>query len=187
MFLPTQTPFEILCPDWIPKSKRFSMNNITVCNIILIDAMKTKNIISSSLLLFCILKPTLSFPSAPFRLITTRHKGRAVNFANYYKRSKSIFLKQQQEDDDHHDGNVNKSNSSSLLPEGHSLSIEYCTGCRWLLRSAWLMQELFTTFNDEMGNITLIPSKPPSPGGTFVRVLFITVYMLSCFFPFCCI
>ncbi len=48
------------------------------------------------------------------------------------------------------------------------LSIEYCTGCRWLLRSTWLMQELFTTFNNEMTSITLIPSKPPSPGGIFV-------------------
>ena len=48
------------------------------------------------------------------------------------------------------------------------LTIEYCTGCRWMLRSAWLMQELFTTFDTEMGSITLIPSKPPSPGGTFV-------------------
>mmetsp|Transcript_1333 Transcript_1333/g.1445 ORF Transcript_1333/g.1445 Transcript_1333/m.1445 type:complete len:335 (-) Transcript_1333:1233-2237(-) len=49
-----------------------------------------------------------------------------------------------------------------------ALSIEYCTGCRWLYRSAWLMQELFTTFDEEMTTITLIPSKPPSPGGTFL-------------------
>lgn len=49
-----------------------------------------------------------------------------------------------------------------------NLSIEYCTGCRWMFRASWLMQECLTTFNDEMGSITLIPSKPPSPGGTFL-------------------
>lgn len=50
------------------------------------------------------------------------------------------------------------------------VTIEYCTGCRWMLRSAWLMQELLTTFNDEMSSITLIPSKPPSLAGTFVSL-----------------
>lgn len=60
------------------------------------------------------------------------------------------------------------SSSDSNDSNGEILTIEYCTGCRWLLRSAWLMQEIFTTFHDEMGSITLIPSKPPSPGGTFV-------------------
>ncbi len=50
------------------------------------------------------------------------------------------------------------------------LTIEYCTGCRWMLRSAWLMQELLTTFSDEMSSVALIPSKPPSPAGTFVSL-----------------
>ncbi|KAJ1475904.1 hypothetical protein T484DRAFT_3139348 [Baffinella frigidus] len=26
-----------------------------------------------------------------------------------------------------------------------SVEIEYCTGCRWMLRAAWLAQELLTT------------------------------------------
>lgn len=52
-----------------------------------------------------------------------------------------------------------------------NVSIEYCTGCRWGLRSAWLQQELLTTFNEEMGSVTLRPSKPPSPGGTFIVTL----------------
>lgn len=56
-----------------------------------------------------------------------------------------------------------------------NVSIEYCTGCRWGLRSAWLQQELLTTFNEEMGSITLRPSKPPSPGGTFVVTLTHTI------------
>ena len=48
------------------------------------------------------------------------------------------------------------------------ISIEYCTGCRWLFRSAWLAQELLTTFEEELAAVQLIPSKPPSQGGTFV-------------------
>lgn len=37
------------------------------------------------------------------------------------------------------------------------LEIEYCTQCRWLLRAAWLAQELLTTFEDELGEVALIP------------------------------
>ena len=66
------------------------------------------------------------------------------------------------------DNNNDQSSKSGIHAE---LTIEYCTGCRWLLRSTWLMQELFTTFDTEMTSITLIPSKPPSPGGTFVSIL----------------
>jgi selenoprotein W-related protein len=39
------------------------------------------------------------------------------------------------------------------------LEIEYCTQCRWLLRAAWLAQELLTTFSDELGEVALIPGK----------------------------
>mmetsp|Transcript_2001 Transcript_2001/g.3629 ORF Transcript_2001/g.3629 Transcript_2001/m.3629 type:complete len:360 (+) Transcript_2001:2936-4015(+) len=52
-----------------------------------------------------------------------------------------------------------------------NLSIEYCTGCRWLLRASWFLQECLTTFENELGSVTLIPSKPPSPGGTFLLKL----------------
>ena len=43
------------------------------------------------------------------------------------------------------------------------VEIEYCTQCRWLLRAAWLAQELLTTFEDELGGVTLVPAS----GGTF--------------------
>ena len=43
------------------------------------------------------------------------------------------------------------------------LEIEYCTQCRWLLRAAWLSQELLTTFEEELGGVTLIPGS----GGIF--------------------
>ena len=39
------------------------------------------------------------------------------------------------------------------------IEIEYCTQCRWLLRAAWLAQELLTTFSDDLGEVALIPGK----------------------------
>jgi selenoprotein W-related protein len=43
------------------------------------------------------------------------------------------------------------------MARGPRLEIEYCTQCRWLLRAAWLAQELLTTFPDELGEVALIP------------------------------
>lgn len=37
------------------------------------------------------------------------------------------------------------------------IEIEYCTGCRWLLRSAWFAQELLSTFESELESVALIP------------------------------
>ncbi len=39
------------------------------------------------------------------------------------------------------------------------IEIEYCTGCRWLLRAAWMAQELLTTFEKELGGVTLVPGE----------------------------
>ncbi len=44
-----------------------------------------------------------------------------------------------------------------------TVSIEYCTQCRWLLRAAWMAQELLTTFEDELGAVSL----HPGTGGIF--------------------
>lgn len=41
--------------------------------------------------------------------------------------------------------------------------IVYCTQCRWLLRAAWLAQEVLTTFDGELGEVALVPST----GGIF--------------------
>ncbi len=41
--------------------------------------------------------------------------------------------------------------------------IRYCTQCRWLLRAAWLAQELLSTFGDELGEVALMPGS----GGVF--------------------
>ena len=39
------------------------------------------------------------------------------------------------------------------------IEIEYCTGCRWLLRAAWMAQELLTTFEKELEGVTLVPGE----------------------------
>ncbi len=39
------------------------------------------------------------------------------------------------------------------------VTIEYCPGCKWLLRSAWLAQELLTTFEKEIEELSLKPSE----------------------------
>ena len=43
------------------------------------------------------------------------------------------------------------------------VEIEYCTQCRWLLRAAWMAQELLTTFEGEIGEVALVPGT----GGIF--------------------
>ena len=43
------------------------------------------------------------------------------------------------------------------------VEIEYCTQCRWLLRAAWMAQELLTTFESELGEVAL----KPGTGGIF--------------------
>lgn len=49
-------------------------------------------------------------------------------------------------------------------PKQPRLEIEYCTQCRWLLRAAWVAQELLTTFERELGEVALVPGT----GGVFV-------------------
>ena len=44
------------------------------------------------------------------------------------------------------------------------IEIEYCPGCRWLLRAGWTAQELLTTFEAELGAVILRPS---DTSGTF--------------------
>lgn len=46
---------------------------------------------------------------------------------------------------------------------GPRIEIEYCRLCRWMLRAAWLAQELLSTFPEEIGEVALIPGT----GGVF--------------------
>ncbi len=43
------------------------------------------------------------------------------------------------------------------------VEIRYCTQCRFLLRAAWLAQELLTTFENELAEVALVPGS----GGIF--------------------
>ena len=43
------------------------------------------------------------------------------------------------------------------------VEIEYCTLCRWMLRAAWLSQELLSTFDEDIKSVKLIPVQ----GGIF--------------------
>lgn len=43
------------------------------------------------------------------------------------------------------------------------VTITYCTQCQWLLRAAWMAQELLSTFGTELDEVALIPGT----GGVF--------------------
>lgn len=43
------------------------------------------------------------------------------------------------------------------------ITLYYCTQCNWLLRAAWMAQELLSTFGDALGGVTLVPES----GGRF--------------------
>jgi selT/selW/selH selenoprotein domain len=46
---------------------------------------------------------------------------------------------------------------------GPRIEITYCTKCRFLLRAAWMAEELLTTFGAELGEVALRPGS----GGIF--------------------
>ena len=52
--------------------------------------------------------------------------------------------------------------SPILIPHAR-VEIQYCTQCRWMLRAAWMAQELLTTFEDEIEEVAL----RPGTGGVF--------------------
>lgn len=43
------------------------------------------------------------------------------------------------------------------------IEILFCTQCRWLLRATWMAQELLTTFDQEISELSL----KPGTGGIF--------------------
>lgn len=47
------------------------------------------------------------------------------------------------------------------------LEIHYCTQCRWMLRAAWLAQEALSSFEQELGEVALLPGS----GGIFAIYL----------------
>ena len=49
------------------------------------------------------------------------------------------------------------------MAEKPKIRIVYCSMCNWLMRSAWMAQELLSTFSLEIGAVTL----EPRTGGIF--------------------
>lgn len=45
----------------------------------------------------------------------------------------------------------------------NQVTIKYCSQCRWLLRSSWMAQEILTTFDGEIAELSL----QPCTGGLF--------------------
>ena len=43
------------------------------------------------------------------------------------------------------------------------VTITYCRQCNWMLRAAWMGQELLSTFSEEIGELALVPGT----GGVF--------------------
>ncbi len=48
------------------------------------------------------------------------------------------------------------------------VTIEYCPKCGWLLRAAYMAQELLTTFGDDLRHVSLQPSE--SPGAFLISI-----------------
>ncbi|MCS4505425.1 hypothetical protein KBTX_02421 [wastewater metagenome] len=40
----------------------------------------------------------------------------------------------------------------------HHVRIRYCPRCGWLLRAAWMAQELLTSLGDELAEVSLCPA-----------------------------
>ncbi|MBO1254924.1 SelT/SelW/SelH family protein [Alteromonas sp. 5E99-2] len=45
----------------------------------------------------------------------------------------------------------------------NKIEIKYCSQCRWLLRTSWMAQELLSTFEGDIDEMSLLPSS----GGIF--------------------
>lgn len=39
----------------------------------------------------------------------------------------------------------------------NKIEIKYCKKCRWLLRSSWMAQEILSTFEEEVDELSLVP------------------------------
>ncbi len=51
-----------------------------------------------------------------------------------------------------------------MADSGPRIEIEYCTKCRWMVRAAWMAQELLSTFEENLEGVALVPG---AEGGIF--------------------
>lgn len=49
------------------------------------------------------------------------------------------------------------------MPDRPRIAIRYCRQCQWLPRAAWMAQEILSTFEEEIGEVALVPGT----GGVF--------------------
>jgi selenoprotein W-related protein len=47
------------------------------------------------------------------------------------------------------------------MTEENNITIEYCTKCKFMMRSAWIAQELLQTFEGDLDEAVLKPSAVP--------------------------
>jgi selenoprotein W-related protein len=52
-----------------------------------------------------------------------------------------------------------------MLMQKPTITIEYCPKCGWMLRAAYMAQELLSTFTDELHGVLLVPSET---GGSYI-------------------
>ena len=45
------------------------------------------------------------------------------------------------------------------MNEKPRIEILYCPKCKWLLRAAWMAQELLSTFESDLGEVALVPAE----------------------------
>lgn len=62
----------------------------------------------------------------------------------------------------------------SMSTSKPTVSIEYCPKCGWMLRAAYMAQELLSTFTDEIAGVLLMPAEV---GGAYViRIDEVTIF-----------
>jgi selenoprotein W-related protein len=65
----------------------------------------------------------------------------------------------------------------------HKIRIIYCPRCRWVTRACWITQELLITFEKEIDEIALSPSKTAGTFQVFVNDQLIHCRKLNNGFP----
>lgn len=58
---------------------------------------------------------------------------------------------------------------TSFINQKPTVTIEYCPKCRWLLRAAYMAQELLTTFEAELYQVALRPSEISGRYSVFIE------------------
>ena len=58
--------------------------------------------------------------------------------------------------------------NENSLPRNNIITIEYCPKCGWMLRAAYMAQELLSTFTGDINGVLLLPSESPGTYTIFI-------------------